>query len=94
MDYTIRKDEEWRRREEEKNAKRRQNAINLMKESEENYAKRVAASVNGANRGQKMTAEELRLNKDLLKQVSVIKKEGRFDNLFEKCFDRKITRVE
>ena len=65
-----------------------------MKESEENYAKRVAASVNGANRGQKMTAEELRLNKDLLKQVSVIKKEGRFDNLFEKCIDRKITRVE
>ena len=39
--------------------------------------------MNGAKRGEKMTREEIRFNKELLKEVSKIKKVGNFDELLE-----------
>ena len=37
MEYTIAKDEEWKKREEKKNAERRQHAQNLMLETTEKH---------------------------------------------------------
>jgi Asp-tRNA(Asn)/Glu-tRNA(Gln) amidotransferase C subunit len=91
VDHTIAKDEAWSRREKEKNNERRQHALNLMKESEDKHQKLQAAAQNGATRGQKMTSEEIKFNKGLLKEVSKIKKEGQFENLFERCTSKKVT---
>jgi len=60
------------------NAKRRQHAQNLRIESEQKMAELHEASINGANRGQKMSNEEIRMNKELLRKVAEIKKEGHF----------------
>jgi len=65
-----------------------------MKETDEKHLKLQAASQNGANRGQKMTSEEIKLNKGLLKEVSKIKKEGQFENLFERCTSKKVTKFD
>ena len=35
--------------------------------------------MNGGKRGEKMTKEEIRLNKELLKEVSMIKKSGNME---------------
>lgn len=48
----------------------------------------------GASRGEKMTAEELRMNKESLKEVSKIKKEGNFDALLEQCASKKVTKFD
>ena len=53
-----------------------------------------ALEVNGANRGEKMTKEELRFNKDLLKEVAKIKKQGAFVNINEVCASKKITNFD
>ena len=38
---------------------------------------------NGGKRGEKMTRDELQLNKEILKEVSKIKKEANIDDLLE-----------
>ena len=82
LDYTIAKDNEWQRREDKKNAERKQHALNLMLEANEKQRRDEALGANGAKRGQKMTKEEQRLNRELLKEVSKIKKEGNFNDLY------------
>lgn len=62
------------REEAEKDLARRKHAMGVMLESEQRIAELKAMEVNGANRGEKMTKEELRFNKDLLKEVAKIKK--------------------
>ena len=47
---------------------------------------------NFGKRGEKMTREELRLNKELLKEVSKLKKQGNFESLLQECSENnKIT---
>jgi len=41
-----------------------------------------------------MTREELRMNKDLLKEVAKIKKQGHFKNIFEECVSKKISNLD
>ena len=41
-----------------------------------------------------MTKEEKRYNKEVLKTVSQTKKEGKLNNVFEKCASKKITNLE
>ena len=74
MEYTIAKDEEWRKREEKKIHERRQHAHQLMAETSAKHTALQEQCANGGRRGEKMTKEELRLNKELLKEVSKIKK--------------------
>ena len=90
MDYTNAKDEEWKKREERKTLERRQHAQNLMNETADKN------SGNGGKRGEKMTKEELRFNKELLKEVSKIKKQGNFNSLLEQCQteNNKITNLQ
>ena len=38
-----------------------------------------------------MTQEELRLNRELLKKVSKLKKEGGFDSIIQNCTYKKVT---
>ena len=56
-----------------------------MHETEEKHRLIQEASANGGKRGEKMTKDELRLNKELLKEVSKLKKQGNFDSLVEEC---------
>ena len=83
MEYTIAKDEEWKKREEKKNAERRQHAQNLILETTEKHRLIEQQCANGAKRGEKMTKEELRMNKELLKEVSKIKKTGNFKSMLD-----------
>ena len=83
MEYTNQKDEQWKSREEEKQQKRRTHAQNLMNESLSKQRKEDAQLMNGGKRGEKMTKEEIRLNKELLKEVSMIKKSGNMEQLLE-----------
>ena len=94
LDYTIAKDNEWQRREDKKNAERKQHALNLMLEANEKQRRDEALGANGAKRGQKMTKEEQRLNRELLKEVSKIKKEGNFNDLYMQCTNKKVTSGE
>lgn len=74
----------------------KQHAQNLIREADAKRAKELSESANGAKRGQKMTAEELRFNKQLLKEVSKIKKEGNFAALLEQCnnSNTKVTKMD
>lgn len=83
MEYTNQKDEQWKSREEKKQQKRRTHAQNLMNESLAKQRKEEAQLMNGGKRGEKMTKEEIRLNKELLKEVSMIKKSGNMEQLLE-----------
>lgn len=74
--------------------KRRQLSQGLMLESEQKLATSRAAVINGASRGEKMTKEELRMNKELLKEVASIKKQGLFENVSERCTSRKVTTID
>ena len=38
-----------------------------------------------------MTQEELRMNRELLKEVVKVKKQGNFENVFEECVNKKVT---
>lgn len=76
------------------NAKRRNHARNLMLEADEKMKKMAAEQVNGAARGEKMTMDEYKLNKDLLREVAKIKKGGHFENISERCTSRKITNFD
>jgi len=38
-----------------------------------------------------MTREELLINKELLREAAQLKKRGEFEDLFEKCGNKKIT---
>ena len=82
------------REEAEKDLARRKHAMGVMLESEQRIAELKAMEVNGANRGEKMTKEELRFNKDLLKEVAKIKKQGAFTNIHEVCASKKITNFD
>ena len=53
-----------------------------------------AACINGASRGEKMTKEEIRMNRELLKEAASMKKQGHFANVAERCTSRKITTIE
>lgn len=90
MEYTIAKDEEWKKREEKKMVQRRQHAQNLMLETSEKHRIIQEQCANGGKRGEKMTKEELRLNKELLKEVSKIKKSGNFKNLLDQVQNEKV----
>ena len=94
MDYTIAKDEEWKQREQKKKDERKQHAQKLMTESNQKYLQMQQAAQNGGNRGQKMTTEERRYNRELLKEVIKIKKEGQLDDIFERCTSKKVTSYE
>ena len=94
MDYTIAKDEEWKEREERKNADRRQHALNLLKETEERHKLRQSECANGASRGERMTSEELRFNKGLLREVSKMKKDGNFNDLVQQCTSKKVSKFD
>ena len=83
MEYTNQKDEQWKSREEKKQHERRTHAQNLMNESLSKQRKEEAQLMNGGKRGEKMTKEEIRLNKELLKEVSKIKKSGNMEQLLE-----------
>ena len=83
MEYTNQKDEQWKSREEKKQQERRTHAQNLMNESLSKQRKEEAQLMNGGKRGEKMTKEEIRLNKELLKEVSKIKKSGNMEQLLE-----------
>lgn len=67
--------------------------MNLLRETELKE-KRLATLMPGALRGEKMTAEELRMNKESLKEVSKIKKEGNFNALLEQCASKKVTKFD
>ena len=82
------------REEAEADLRRRKHAMGVMKESEQKIAALKALEINGANRGEKMTKEELRFNKDLLKEVAKIKKQGAFTNINEVCASKKITNFD
>lgn len=62
-----------------------------MMESNAKYERQQILSQNGGNRGQKMTAEERRYNRELLKEVIKSKKEGQFENIFERCTNKKVS---
>ena len=94
LDFKVAEDEQKLKEEAEKELARRKHAQNLMIESEQRLAEMKAAEVNGANRGEKMTKEELRFNKDLLKEVAKIKKQGAFNNIHEVCASKKITNFD
>ena len=90
MEYTIAKDEEWKKREEKKNVERRQHAHQLMHETSEKHRIIQEQCANGGARGEKMTREELRLNKELLKEVSKIKKQGNINDLLEEVGNERV----
>lgn len=90
MEYTIAKDEEKRRKEDLKIKERKEHALGLMRDVEQKKMRESYCSEAG-RRGQKMTQEELRINRELLKEVAQIKKRGEFANLFEKCVSNKVT---
>ena len=94
LEFKVAEDEQKLKEEAEKNEARRRHAQSLMKESEQRMAESKAAEVNGAGRGEKMTKEELRFNKDLLKEVAKIKKQGAFVNIHEVCASKKITNFD
>lgn len=43
------------------------------------------------SRGERMTAEELKLNSELLRSFKKAKREGKMDDIFQKCVSKKIT---
>ena len=90
MEHTIAKDEEWKKREEKKIQERRQHAHQLMHETSEKHRAIQEQCANGGRRGEKMTREEVRLNKELLKEVSKIKKQGNFNNLLEEVGNERV----
>ena len=90
MEYTIAKDEGWKKREEKKNVERRQHAHQLMHETSEKHRIIQEQCANGGARGEKMTREELRLNKELLKEVSKIKKQGNINDLLEEVGNERV----
>ena len=65
-----------------------------MLNAEEQYQKKIAAAQNGANRGQKMSKEEIKYNREILKTVSQHKKGGLLNNVFEKTASKKVTTLE
>ena len=71
-------------------ARRRENGEHLLRDADNLWQKRQKSS-NGASRGHKMSKEESRYNRGLLKEVGKIKKEGQFDGLLERCVDKKVT---
>ena len=90
MEHTIAKDEEWKKREEKKIRERRQHAHQLQHETTEKHRVIQAQCAPGGRRGEKMTREEVRLNKELLKEVSKIKKQGIFNNLLEEVGNERV----
>lgn len=58
-----------------------------MNEATEKHRIIQEQCANGAMRGEKMTREELRLNKELLKEVGKLKKQGNFNSLLEECLN-------
>ena len=65
-----------------------------MLKAEEQYQKKINDAQNGANRGQKMSKEEIKYNREILKTVSQHKKGGLLNNVFEKCASKKVTTLE
>ena len=90
----MEKDDKLRDAEKKKEMERRRLGRQWMINAEEQYQKNLEQAKNGANRGQKMTKEEKRYNKEVLKTVSQSKKEGKLNNVFEKCAQKKITNLE
>ena len=90
----MEKDDRLKDAEKKKEMERRRLGRQWMINAEEQYQKNLESAKNGANRGQKMTKEEKRYNKEVLKTVSQSKKEGKLSNVFEKCAQKKITNLE
>ena len=66
----------------------------MMRKADELYQQKIEQAANGANRGQKMSKEEIKYNKNILKTVSENKKAGHLTNIFERCAINKITNFE
>ena len=94
MQLLIEKDEKHREEERKKNEARKKLGQQWMLAAEEQYQKNAESAKNGANRGQKMSLEELRLNKHILKEVRDAKRKGEFTDLYTKCINKKITNVD
>lgn len=94
LDFKVAEDEEKLRLEAAMNLKRRNHARGLMLEADVKIKEQAEAQVNGAARGEKMTKDEYKLNKDLLREVAKIKKGGHFVNISERCTSRKITNFD
>ena len=62
-----------------------------MREADQKHNLRQEQCANGGGRGEKMTKEELRMNKELLKEVSKLKKQGDFDNKVFQYTNKKVT---
>ena len=88
------RDEELQAVEREKVAERKRLGTQWMLAAEDLYQKKIEAAKNGAARGQKMSLQEIKYNKDVLKTVSEQKKAGMLNNVFEKCVSKKITELE
>ena len=65
-----------------------------MQNAEDAYQHKIENAQNGASRGQKMSLEEIKFNKHILKTVSETKKAGEFVDIFEKCKIVKVTALE
>ena len=82
MEFTIARDEERKGIEEGKQRERLNHGRNLQKEINEKN-KRQDQCANGAGRGEKMTKEEIRMNREMLMEVRKLKKNGEFNNFFQ-----------
>ena len=89
----IEKDEQLLDSEKKKVEERRRLGQQWMKAAEAQYLKNLEEAQNGANRGQKMSPEELKYNKKILKEVRDIKRQGEFKDIFEKTASKKITNL-
>ena len=94
LDFKVAEDEAKLKEEAAMNQKRRNHARGLMLEAEENARKLEAEQINGASRGEKMSKEEYKFNKELLREVAKIKKEGHFVNISQRCTSTKITNFD
>ena len=92
MEFTIARDEARKGIEEGKQRERLNYGKNLQREVDAKN-KRQEQCANGAGRGEKMTKEELRMNREMLMEVSKLKKNGDFNNFFQ-CADKRVTSQE
>lgn len=90
----IEKDERLQEEERKKEEARRKLGKQWMLAAEEQYKKSIEEAQNGANRGQKMSPEELKMNKHILKEVRDAKRKGEFAELYTKCISKKITNFD
>ena len=93
LQQIVEKDEKLLAEEKKKVEEKKKLGQQWMLAAEELYQKNLEQAKNGANRGQKMSPEELKFNKHILKEVRDVKRKGEFLDLHEKCSSKKITNL-